>query len=65
VNGSVAPHYRNSAEARKEHFAQRDQLQRETIHPLGVALIVIVLSSLGLWWAILSVVWPLASTLLE
>jgi len=65
VNTSVAPHYRNPAELRRDHDAQRDQLQRETVLPLGAALIVIVLSSLGLWWAILSVMWPLASALLE
>jgi hypothetical protein len=63
---AMVSHYRTSAEIRRERYEQRGQLQRETVLPLGAALIVIALSSLGLWWAILSVVWPpLASTLLE
>jgi hypothetical protein len=58
-------HCSNPAETRRAHYAQRDQLQREAVLPLGAAFIVIVLSSLGLWWAILRVVWPLVSALLE
>ena len=51
VTKSMAPQGRSIAEFRREHYAQRDQIERETILPLGAALIVIVLSSLGLWWA--------------
>jgi hypothetical protein len=35
-----------------DHEALRDQFQRQTVLPLGAALIIIVLLSLGLWWAI-------------
>ena len=65
MNTSMTSHCRNPAEIRREHYAQRDQLQRETILPLGATLIVILLWSLGLWWAILSAVGPSASALLE
>ena len=58
-------HHRNPTEYRRDHDARRDQFQRETVLPLGAALIIIVLLSLGLWWAVLSVVWPLALALLE
>ena len=58
-------HHRNPAEYRRDYDAGRDQFQRETVLPLWAALIIIVLSSVALWWAILSVVWPLISTLLE
>jgi hypothetical protein len=34
---------------------RNDQLQLETVLPLGAALIIIVLLSLGLWWAISTV----------
>jgi hypothetical protein len=61
---NTAHHYRNPAEFRG-HYARRDQFQRETVLPIGAALILIVLLSLGLWWAILSIVWPLAAGLLE
>jgi hypothetical protein len=56
-------HHRNPAEYRRDHDAGRDQFQRETVLPLWAALIIIVLSSVALWWAILSVVWPLISSL--
>jgi hypothetical protein len=53
------------AELRRAHDARYEQLERETVLPLGTALIIIPLLSLGLWWAVLSVAWPLASGLLE
>jgi hypothetical protein len=65
VNRNTAQHYHNPAEYRRDHYARRDKFQRETVLPLGAALIIIVLLSLGLWWAILSAVLPLASALLE
>ena len=40
-------HHRNPAEFRRDHDARRDQFERETALPLGAALIIIVLSSLG------------------
>jgi hypothetical protein len=63
VNGNTAQHYRNPAEYRRDHHARRDQFQRETALPIGAALIIVALLSLGLWWAILSAVWPLVSAL--
>jgi len=63
VNRNTAEHYRT--ELRRDHDARYEQLQRETALPLGAALIIIVLLSLGLWWAVLSVAWPSASALLE
>ena len=57
-------HYRTPAEFQRDHHARRAQLQRETALPLGAALIVIVLLSLGLWWVILSAGSPLISALL-
>ena len=54
MNRNTAERYRNPTEVRKDHDARRDQFQRETVLPLGTALILIVLSSVGLWWAILS-----------
>jgi hypothetical protein len=65
VNRNTVEHHRNPAEYRRDHDARRDQFQRETVLPLWAALIIIVLSSVALWWAILSVVWPLISALLE
>jgi hypothetical protein len=65
VNRNTARHYRNPTEFRTDHYARRDQFQRETILPLGAALIIIVLLSLGLWWAVLSALRPLASALME
>lgn len=52
VNSNSGSNYRNPAEYRRDHDELRDQFQRETILPLGAALIIIVLLSLGLWWAI-------------
>ena len=65
MNRNTAQHYRNSTEVGRDHCARRDQFQRETVLPIGAALFIIVLLSLGLWWAILSAVRPLASALLE
>jgi hypothetical protein len=65
VNRNTARHYCDPTEFRTDHYARRNQFQRETDLPLGAALIIIVLSSLGLWWAILSAVLPLASALLK
>ena len=62
---NTVTHYRNPTEYRRDHDALRDQLQRETALALGPALIIITLSSLGLWWAIFCAVSPLISTLLE
>jgi hypothetical protein len=56
VNRNTAHHYRNPTEFRRDHDARRDQFQRETVLPIGAALIIMVLLSLGLWWAILSAV---------
>ena len=61
MNRNMVSRYHNPAEFRRDHDARRDQFERETVLPLGVALISIVLSSLGLWWAILAAVWPLGS----
>jgi hypothetical protein len=61
VNSNMVSRYRNPAEFRRDHDARRDQFERETVLPLGAALIIIVLSSLGFWWAILAAGWPLAS----
>jgi hypothetical protein len=61
VNRNTVEHHRNPAEYRRDHDARRDQFQREMVLPLSAALIIIVLSSVALWWAILSVVWPLIS----
>jgi hypothetical protein len=58
-------HYRNPIEYRRDHDALRDQLERETVLPLGAALIIIVLLSLGLWWAMFCAVSPLISALLQ
>jgi hypothetical protein len=65
VNRNTAEHYRNPAEYRRDHHARRDQFQRGGSLPLGAALIIIVLLSLGVWWTILSPVLPLASALLK
>ena len=58
MNRNTAGNYRSPAELRRDHDARYEQLERETTLPLGAALIIIVLLSLGLWWAVLSVVWP-------
>jgi len=47
---AMVSHYRIRAEIRREHYEQRGQLQRETVLPVGAALIVIASSSLGLRW---------------
>ena len=68
MNRNTAHHYRNyrnPTEFRRDHYARRDQFQRETVLPIGAALIIIVLLSLGLWLAILSAVLPLGSALRE
>jgi hypothetical protein len=68
VNRNTAHHYRNyrnPTELRRNHYARRDQFQRDTVLPIGAALIIIVLLSLGLWLAILSAVLPLGSALRE
>jgi hypothetical protein len=65
VNRNTAEHYLNFTEFRRDHDARYEQLQRETALPLVAALIIIAPLSLGLWWALLSVAWPLASALLE
>ena len=58
-------HHRSAAEIRKDHDALHEQFQRQTVLPLCAALIIIVLVSLGLWWTILSLGWPLTLALLE
>jgi hypothetical protein len=63
VNRSTVAHYRTSAELRRDHYARREQLQRETALPLGIALIIIVPLSLGLWWLIMLAGSPLVSAL--
>ena len=64
MNRNTVEHRRNPAEYRRDHDARRYQFQRETVLPLWAALMIIVLLSVALWWAILSVGWPLISTLL-
>jgi hypothetical protein len=63
VDRSTVAHYRSPAEFRRDHYARREQLQRETALPLGAALIIIVLLSLGLWWVIWLAGSPLISAL--
>ena len=63
MNRNTTAHYRSPAEFRRDHDAPYEQLERETTLPLGAALIIIALLSLGLWWAVLSVVWPSALAL--
>ena len=63
MNRKTVAHYRTPAEFRRDHYARLDRLQRETALPLGAALIIIVLLSLGLWWLILLVGSPLVSAL--
>jgi hypothetical protein len=64
VNRSTVAPYRNHTAYGTHHEALRDQFERETVLPLGAGLIVIVLSSLGLWLAIWWVVSLFASGLL-
>jgi hypothetical protein len=63
VNKNMASHYRNPTAFRSDQDAisRREKFERETALALGPALIIIVLSSLGFWWAILWAVWPLVS----
>jgi hypothetical protein len=49
VNSNSGSHYRDPAEHRRDRDALCDQFQRETVLPLGAALIIIVLLSLGLF----------------
>jgi hypothetical protein len=65
VYRDIIAHHRTSAELQRDHDARRDQFQRETALPLGAALIIIVLSSLGLWWLILLAGSRLISALLS
>jgi hypothetical protein len=66
VNRYTAPHYGHPAEHRRRHDAMSrpDQSERESPSAPGVALIIIVLSSLGLWCAIWLAVSSLAAALL-
>ena len=58
-------HHHSAAEIRKDHDARRERFQHQSVLPLSTSLIIIVLVSLGLWWAILSLGWPLTLALLE
>jgi hypothetical protein len=49
VNSNSRFQYHDPAEYQRDHDGLRDRFQRETILPLGAALIIIVLLSLGLW----------------
>jgi Flp pilus assembly protein TadB len=64
VNSNFGSHYRDRAEYQRDHVGLRDQFQRETVLPLGAALIIIVLLSLGLWCLIWLVVSSLVPDLL-
>ncbi len=46
--------YRNPGEYRRvqDAISRREKFERDTVLALGPALIIIVLLSLGLWWAI-------------
>jgi len=65
VNRHTVSHYRSAAEYRRRHDAisRSDQSERESPLAPGVALIIIVLSSLGLWCVIWSAVSSLALAL--
>ena len=52
MDRNTAARYQTFAELRRDHHGRREQLQRETDLPVGAALIIIVLLSLGLWWVI-------------
>ena len=52
MNRNFVTHYRNPAEFRRDHYARREQFQRDTALPRAAALIITVLSSLGLWWVV-------------
>jgi hypothetical protein len=49
VNRNTAEHYSSPAKLRRDQDARYEQLERETVLPLGTALIIIPLLSLGLW----------------
>jgi hypothetical protein len=53
VNRNPVTHYRTPAGLRRDHYARPDRFQREAALPLGAALTIVALSSLGLWWVIL------------
>jgi hypothetical protein len=65
VNRHAVPHYSYAAEYRRRHDAisRLDQSERESPLAPGVALIISVLSSLGLWCVIWLAVSSLASAL--
>ncbi len=52
MNRNFITHYPNPAEFRRDHYARHEQFQRDTALPLAAAWIIIVLSSLGLWWVV-------------
>ena len=60
-------HFSNPARSRgdRDNKSTREETERKTAVNLGLTLIVIPLISLALWWAILSVVWPVVLGLLE
>jgi len=47
VDTNMVWHHRSAAEIRKDHDALHEQFQRQTVLPLGAALIIIVLCPLG------------------
>jgi hypothetical protein len=63
VNRNARSHYGGSAAYRRAHDAisRPDQSERETTLGRGAALIIVVLASLGFWWAIWVAVSLLAS----
>jgi hypothetical protein len=65
VNRHTVPHYGYAAEYRRRHDAisRPDQSERESPLAPGAALIIIVLSLLGLWCVIWLAVSSLASVL--
>ena len=65
MNRNTVEHHGDPAEYRRDHNARHDQFQRETVVPLGVALLIIVLWFVALWWAILLVVSPLVLALVD
>ena len=65
MNRNTVPHYGYTADYRRRHDAisRPDQSARESPLTPGVALILIVLSSLGLWGVIWLAVSSIASAL--
>ena len=55
--------YEDLAGYRRDQSAPRDEVERDVALTKGLALIIIVLSSLGLWWIIWLAVSALASAL--